>query len=126
MKPATLDTFGDLLKYLRRRARLTQRELAQAVGYTEAHICRLEKNQRPPDLTTIAALFGPALDLEDDAATMARLLELASAAREERPTVTHISYTSTSIREEVIEELGTLEDIPVLPSHYVARPALLA
>lgn len=123
MQAATAETFGDLLKYLRRRARLTQRELAQAVGYTEAHICRLEKNQRPPDLTTIAALFGPALDLEDDAATMARLLEFAAAAREDR-TVTRISYTATSIREEVIEELGTLEDIPALPSHYVARPAL--
>jgi transcriptional regulator with XRE-family HTH domain len=63
MPSATAGTFGDDLKYLRRRARLTQRELAQAVGYTEAHICRLEKNQRPPDLTTIAALFGPALPL---------------------------------------------------------------
>lgn len=123
MPAATIKTFGDLLKFLRRRARLTQRELAQAVGYTEAHICRLEKNQRPPDLATIAALFGPALDLEDDAATMARLLELAAAAREGR-TVTRISYTATSIREEVIEELGTLEDIPALPAHYVARPAL--
>jgi tetratricopeptide (TPR) repeat protein len=29
-------TFGDLLKYLRRRARLTQRELSIAVGYSEA------------------------------------------------------------------------------------------
>lgn len=124
MPVTAAETFGDLLKYLRRRARLTQRELAQAVGYTEAHICRLEKNQRPPDLTTIAALFGPALELEDDAPTMARLLQLAAAAREER-TVTRISYTATTIREEVIEELGTLEDIPALPPHYVARPALL-
>ena len=41
-------TFGDLLKYLRRRARLTQREVAIAVGYSEAHISRLEQNQRPP------------------------------------------------------------------------------
>ena len=121
--PTTARTFGDLLKFLRRRARLTQRELALAVGYTEAHVCRLEKNQRPPDLTTVAALFGSALDLEDEPQTMARLLELAAAARDERP-VTNVTYSETTIRHEVIEELGTLEDIPTLPPQYVPRPAL--
>jgi tetratricopeptide (TPR) repeat protein/transcriptional regulator with XRE-family HTH domain len=123
MQPTTAETFGDLLKFLRRRARLTQRELALAVGYTEAHVCRLEKNQRPPDLTTVAALFGSALDLEDEPQTMARLLELAAAARDERP-VTRVTYNETTIRREVIEELGTLEDIPALPPQYVPRPAL--
>jgi len=61
---SAFSTFGDLLKYLRRRAQLTQRELAIAVGYTEGHVSRLETNQRPPDLATVAALFVPALDLE--------------------------------------------------------------
>ena len=120
MQPTTAETFGDLLKFLRRRARLTQRELALAVGYTEAHVCRLEKNQRPPDLTTIAALFGSALDLEDDPQTMAHLLELAAAARDERP-VTRVTYQEATIRREVFEELGTLEDIPPLPPHIVPR-----
>ncbi|MCI0579649.1 MAG: helix-turn-helix domain-containing protein, partial [Chloroflexi bacterium] len=46
--PATFTSFGELLKFLRRRSRLTQRDLALAVGYTEAHVCRLEKNYRPP------------------------------------------------------------------------------
>src|SRR5512135_3753086 len=119
----TAETFGDLLKFLRRRARLTQRELALAVGYTEAHVCRLEKNQRPPDLTTIAALFGSALDLEDEPQTMARLLELAATARDERP-VTRVTFSETTIRREVVEELGTLEDIPALPPQYVRRDAL--
>ena len=123
MQPTTAETFGDLLRFLRRRARLTQREFALAVGYTEAHICRLEKNQRPPDLTTIAALFGSALDLEDEPQTMARLLELAAAARAER-SVTHVTVSETTVRREVIEELGTLEDIPALPPQHVLRPAL--
>lgn len=35
-------TFGDLLKYLRRRARLTQLELSIAVGYSKAQITPLE------------------------------------------------------------------------------------
>ena len=42
-------TFGDLLKYLRRREHLTQLELSIKVGYSEAQISRLEKNQRLPD-----------------------------------------------------------------------------
>ena len=77
-------TFGDLLKYLRRRAQLTQRELAIAVGYTEGHLSRLEKNERPPDLATVAALFVPALDLEKDPETAAQLIRLAATAHGEQ------------------------------------------
>ena len=50
-------TFGDLLKYLRRRAGLTQRELSIAVGYSDAQISRLEQNLRQPDLPTVEARF---------------------------------------------------------------------
>src|SRR5215208_6725368 len=74
-------SFGALLRYLRRRARLQQRDLAIAVGYSEGQICRLEQNQRLPDLPTLAARFLPALDLEDAPELAARLLELAAAAR---------------------------------------------
>ena len=73
-------TFGDLLKYLRKRAQLNQRELAIAVGYSEAHISRLEKNQRLPDLATVAALFIPALMLEEEPETTAHLMQLATSA----------------------------------------------
>src|SRR6266516_667740 len=74
-------TFGDMLKFLRRRARLTQRQLGLAVGYSEAQICRLEQNQRQPDPITLAALFVPALGLERQPQAAARLLELAARAR---------------------------------------------
>ena len=76
----SFQTFGDLLKYLRRRARLTQREVAIAVGYSEAQISRLEQNKRSPDLSSLAALFIPALYIEDEPETIARLMELASQA----------------------------------------------
>jgi len=76
-------TFGDLLKYLRRRAGLTQRELSIAVGYSDAQISRLEQNQRLPDLPTIAARFVPALDLNHDPETATRLMELAATVRRE-------------------------------------------
>jgi WD40 repeat protein/transcriptional regulator with XRE-family HTH domain len=85
-QPLTLDafaTFGDMLKYLRRRERLTQLELSIAVGYSEAQISRLEKNQRMPDLAAINALFIPALHLEHEPALIAQLLALAQSARQE-------------------------------------------
>src|SRR5690349_5371001 len=79
--PPLFDTFGDLLKYLRRRAQLTQRELGIAVGYSEAHISRIEKNQRAVDSATIAALFLPALELSSDSELARRMFELASRDR---------------------------------------------
>ena len=76
-------TFGDLLKFLRRRAGLTQRELSIAVGYSDAQISRLEQNERLPDLATISARFLPVLMLEELPGVAERLLELASAVRRE-------------------------------------------
>ena len=76
-------TFGDLLKYLRRRAGLTQRELSIAVGYSDAQISRLEQNDRLPDLATLTARFIPALHAEDQPEVAARLMELAATVRRE-------------------------------------------
>ena len=83
ISPGSFATFGEILKFLRRRARLTQRELSIAAGYSESHISRLERNERLPDLAAILALLVPALDLEDEPETVARLLELAAVARGE-------------------------------------------
>ncbi|MGE5072719.1 MAG: helix-turn-helix domain-containing protein, partial [Anaerolineae bacterium] len=80
---ASFPTFGDLLKFLRRRERLTQLDLSIAVGYSEAQISRLEQNQRLPDLAALKALFIPALGLEDEPELAGRLLELAQSARQE-------------------------------------------
>lgn len=82
---ATLDefsNFGDMLKCLRRRERLTQLALSISVGYSEAQISRLEKNKRLPDLATLRALFIPALHLQDEPNLTARFLELAQSARQ--------------------------------------------
>src|SRR5215213_9812304 len=81
--PAAFATFGEFLKYLRRRERLTQLELSIAVGYSEAQIGRLEKNQRRPDITTLKALFIPGLHLQAEPVLSARFLELAQSARQE-------------------------------------------
>jgi len=76
-------TFGDLLKYLRRRAGYTQRQLSIQVGYSDTQISRLEQNERLPDLATITARFLPVLELENEPEVAARLLELAAAVRRE-------------------------------------------
>lgn len=81
--PATFTSFGALLRYLRRRQRMTQIELAIAVGYSTAQISRLEQSQRLPNPSTIAALFVPGLGLEEMPDLAARLLELARAAHSE-------------------------------------------
>jgi WD40 repeat protein/DNA-binding XRE family transcriptional regulator len=76
-------TFGDLLKYLRRRTGMTQRELSIAVGYSDTQISRLEQNERMPDLATLTARFLPALHLESQPEIAKRLLELAATVRRE-------------------------------------------
>jgi predicted ATPase/DNA-binding NarL/FixJ family response regulator/transcriptional regulator with XRE-family HTH domain len=78
--PNRFTTFGELLKFLRRRAGLTQLELSIAVGYSESQISRLEKNERTPDQAALAARFIPALQLNNERAWAARLLELAAAS----------------------------------------------
>ena len=89
--PESFQTFGDLLKYLRRREHLTQLELSIAVGYSDAQITRLEKNQRRPEITAVKALFVPALAIDNEPEIVARLLELAESARQEESPVQGIA-----------------------------------
>jgi transcriptional regulator with XRE-family HTH domain len=76
-------TFGDLLRYLRRRVGMTQTELSIVVGYSTGQISRLEQNLRLPDIPTLEARFIPALGLEDEPKAVAQLLELAARVRRE-------------------------------------------
>jgi WD40 repeat protein len=76
-------TFGDLLRFLRRRLDITQTELSIAVGYSTAQISRLEQNLRLPDVPTIQARFVSALHLENEPKAVEWLLELAAKVRRE-------------------------------------------
>src|ERR1700753_1978849 len=69
-----------MLRFLRRRARITQRELGLRVGYSEGHVCRLEQDRRIPELSVLAAPFVPALGLDRDPAAGATLPRPARAA----------------------------------------------
>jgi predicted ATPase len=81
IQPEQFTTFGQLLRFLRQRAGLTQRELSIAAGYSESQMSRLEQNQRAPDQAALAARFVPALHLETEPEWAARLLELGAASR---------------------------------------------
>ena len=78
---SSFTTFGALLHYLRRSERMTQRELAIAVGYSESMISRLEHDERPPDTATIMALFVPALHLDGQPDVVAQLVRLANESK---------------------------------------------
>jgi transcriptional regulator with XRE-family HTH domain len=85
MSPSLVVTFGDLLKQARKRAGMTQADLAAAVGYSVPFISNLELNQRLPDVQAVVHHFVPALGLQEEPHLAARLVELAAAARGERP-----------------------------------------
>jgi len=79
-----LTTFGELLRYLRRRAGLTQTALSIAVGYSDAQISRLEQNARLPNLATIQARFLPVLKLKNEPRASERLVHLARLVQQQR------------------------------------------
>ncbi len=76
-------TFGELLKHLRRRSRLTQQELGLAVGYSESYITRLEGDARTPVPGMVKSRFIDALNLKHEPELAKRLIELAEATREQ-------------------------------------------
>ena len=80
VSPQSFTNFGDLLRFLRERVELSQKELAMQVGYHYSYMSRIEKNQRTPDPTTLMARFVPALYLDSEPEWTARLLELAGEA----------------------------------------------
>ena len=113
----SFQTFGELLLYLRKRARLTQEELARAVGYSREQIVRLEKNQRVPDLAVIAAVFIPALQLRDEAQVIERLLRLAAEVRGQPEAIT--------ITRTVKRQIVATETLATTPARRANLPAPL-
>jgi predicted ATPase/transcriptional regulator with XRE-family HTH domain len=114
----SLNSFGELLRYLRRRARLTQRELGQAVGYTDAHITRLEAGKRtPPDPATVRARFVAALGLDHDPAAANRLIALAAAERDGTPIEEAIPVAVSTAQ--IIRPRFT--NLPAPLTHFIGR-----
>ena len=110
-------TFGDCLRYFRRRARLTQRELAIAVGYSPEHISRLESNARRPDSATVRALFAPALRLDDHPQWIEQLVRLS------RPSSTPAveSVTRTRLPASLTPLIGRDRELAIIHAR-IAQP----
>ncbi len=131
-------TFGEFLRQLRRRAGLTQGELAVIVGFSVAQISRLEKDERLPDVAMVVEKFLPALALEDEPRLAQRLLELAAGARGERPPTLVVAQREvrTVVQEVVMASESTLpatllpligreEDVAVISKRIMEAPGRL-
>ena len=122
VSPLQVETFGEMLRYLRKRAQLTQRELAIAVGYSEAHVSRLETNERLPDLSTLAALFVPALGLQEEPEIIAQFLELAATARGDDLSSRGELTLVQSIEQEVIQSFEPVpSNLPLQLTSFIGR-----
>ncbi len=140
--PASFERFGDLLRHLRLRARLTQRALSTKVGCTFGQISRLESGKRLPDPAVVRAVFVPALGLADEPAWSGRLLILAEQAawksedyyvgapRRARPypagaEVTNTNFARTASVPSRNPLVATKIGVPQLRADLVSRPRLL-
>lgn len=107
------DTFPDALRFLRKRARLTQDELGRAVGYSREQIARLENGSRLPDLAVIAALFVPALFERHERGLAEQLLALAGRTRrDQQVTITHTRETRLEVTGQLIGPAAPAEPAP--------------
>jgi len=111
----SIGTFGELVKHLRQRARLTQQEFGLAVGYSRAHVARLENGQRSPDLAIVRARFADALGLQKEPELAKRLIELAITSREGTTSESPSKLESTSTTPSVHNNL------PPMLAHFIGR-----
>jgi len=123
LPPASFAEFGTLLRVLRRGARLTQRDLGIAVGYSEAQISRLEQGRRLPDPAVVAALFVPSLGLSGEPELASRLHALAQGARDARNRADQGPADDDQRRNGAATHPDDLAAIPAAPQPCVARPA---
>jgi predicted ATPase len=120
----TFNTFGEMLHYLRRQARLTQSELAIAVGYSESMISRLEHDERAPNTATVLALFVPALCVEEQPDVVAQLVKLADASRQQE--MGRVTPGSPQPPAPSRQPLSMQHNLPLQPTPFIGRRTELA
>ena len=114
--------FGDFLRYLRRRARLTQQELGIAVGYSGAQITRLEAGQRHADGLTVLARFVEALGLQQEPELAQQLIQLANASQR-RAAQANVSATA---RENAEGRVVVHSNLPAQLTRFIGREQAVA
>lgn len=112
--------FGDLLKQLRKRAGMTQGDLAAALGYSIALISALERNHRLPDIDTVIERYIPAMALQEEPHLAVQLVQAAAHARGVRPPA---AWTVQRERRLVISEevLVETQQFPLPPTELIGR-----
>lgn len=117
-------SFGMLLKQLRKRAGMTQRDLAAALGYSDSLISSLEKGRRLPDIDVVMQRFVPALGLQDDPRTATELIAAAAAARGQAPPRPFAAATAHSTPE-IRVDAASAYALPALPVVLIGRDELV-
>lgn len=117
-------SFGTLLKQLRKRAGMTQRDLAAALGYSDSLISSLEKARRQPDLDVVMQHFIPALGLQDDPRTAKKLLAAAAFARGQAMPPTFAAADAHNAPQ-ITVDAAIAHDLPALPVALIGRDELV-
>jgi predicted ATPase/DNA-binding XRE family transcriptional regulator len=112
-------SFASLLKRLRKRAGMTQRDLAAALNYSDSLISSLENAHRQPDLHAVIARFIPALGLQDDPTTATLLIECAAAARGDVPD--SLTLYPVAFNRNQREQPGHPSVLPTAPDELIGR-----
>jgi predicted ATPase/DNA-binding XRE family transcriptional regulator len=116
--PGAPATFGEFLRYLRRRAQMTQQELGIALGYSDALIARLEHGERLPDLALVKTAYTEALGLQREPALAEQLVELAERARAEHSAQAAPQSLPSSLRDtNPYRTVG----LPAQLTHFIGR-----
>ena len=124
MTPINSMPFGTLLKQLRKRAGMTQADLAAAVGYSVPFISNLELNQRLPDVQMVRQTFVPALGLQNDAQMAAHLSERAAVARGEALPVAVRQQRVIQVQIQA-ERAAHSDPLPAPPAALIGRAAAI-
>jgi predicted ATPase/DNA-binding XRE family transcriptional regulator len=119
--PRSEQPFGALLCTLRKRARLTQKQLGLATGYSEGQICRFEKGRKPPTIETLLGSFVPALRVQGQPETIRQLLSAAAQQRGDDQAPPAIEHDRGLIEANaILEGRGTLSP-PFTPAPLIGR-----
>lgn len=116
-------SFAQFLLQLRKRAGLTQHDLAVATGYTAGLISHLEQGRRLPDVATVAQVFVPALHLQAEPQLATRLIELAALAHGDGAMATDLlpSVPLNSLNGNAATHGESKQHVPVAPTQLLGR-----
>ena len=117
-------SFGAALRFLRKRAHLTQDELGLTVGYSREQVARLENESRLPDLAVIAATFVPVLFGKGEWDLVERFLALAGQQRSTPRTNLLAAAAGGDKKAPLQPELSTSVITPATARHQPPAPIL--